>query len=572
VGVGTIALKVDGIQLADGAAPPMTRTWHLGTRPAYPAITRQWRQSLEPGKSLQIPADVITPLIPATVAGVLTLTDQPPIDVAEHIKALYAYPYGCLEQTTSGIYPQVLVTDDWLAQMKIKSQTAELRRKKVQQGIDRLMALQKPNGGFGLWSANSPEECWLTAYVCDFLITARDRGFEVPEAQLKKAVDRLNQYLRRPQVIQTRYTADKGHTRLAVQAYSGFVLARLNRASLGTLRTLFDHHAKKSLSGLPLVHLGLALELQGDKKRARQCFDRALTVTRDAHHYYYGDYGSPLRDAAMSYYLLATHSRGKSHADAWLIKLDDALRDRRWMSTQERNALVLAGMQLSKGSGKTWAAKVTGRHGAETISAEKQVQMTYDHAALAKGLRIEAAGDRPVYVNFLLNGYSKSAPKAENNVIEIDRTFYDLNGKPIPLEALKTGDLVLTRLDIQTEKRVSEGLVVELLPAGLELENQNLATGFKIDEVKIEDKTIAQWRENLRLAHEEFRDDRYVAAIDVDQYRAATLFYLARVVSPGLFHVPNSYVEDMYRPYIRALGQTVAPITITQPMPGDTKK
>jgi alpha-2-macroglobulin len=111
-----------------------------------------------------------------------------------------------------------------------------------------------------------------------------------------------------------------------------------------------------------------------------------------------------------------------------------------------------------------------------------------------------------------------------------------------------------------------------LLPAGLELENQNLATGFKIDEVKIEDKTIAQWRQNLRLAHEEFRDDRYVAAIDVDRWRAATLFYLARVVSPGLFHVPNSYVEDMYRPYIRALGETVAPITITQPKPGDTEK
>jgi uncharacterized protein YfaS (alpha-2-macroglobulin family) len=234
--------------------------------------------------------------------------------------------------------------------------------------------------------------------------------------------------------------------------------------------------------------------------------------------------------------------------------------------------LVLAGMQLSKGSGKTWAAKVADGHGAETLSAEKQVQMTYDHAALGKGLRIEAAGERPVYVNFLLNGYSKSAPKAESNVLEIDRTYYDLNGKPISFQGLKTGDLVLTRLDIQTAKRVSEGLVVELLPAGLELENQNLATGFKIDEVKIEDKTIAQWRQNLQLAHEEFRDDRYVAAIDVDQWRAATLFYLARVVSPGVFHVPNSYVEDMYRPYIRALGETVAPITITQPTPGDAKK
>ncbi len=565
VGAGTIHLAVDGIRLQDGeVASTMKREWRLGTRPAYPAVTQQWRRNLEPGQTMKIPADAIADLIPSTVAGDLTLTDRPPINVAEHIKALYAYPYGCLEQTISGIYPQVLITNAVLKEMNIKAQSADKRRQKVQKGIDRLMSLQKPNGGFGLWSANSPEECWLTAYVCDFLITARDRGFEVPESALKKAIARLNRYLRRPQVIQTRYTADKAHTRLAVQAYSGFVLARLNRASLGTLRTLFDHHAGESRTGLPLVHLGLALELQGDSKRAGKSFDRALTIIRDRHHYY-GDYGSEARDAAMGYYLLTVYSPNNPRANTWLVKLDDAMRDRRWMSTQERNALVLAGMQMLRGSGNTWTAQVTAHQGKEQITAEKRVRITYDHAALGRGLHITAGGDHPVYVNFLLNGYSESPPEAESNILEINRTYYNLRGEPIALDGLRTGDLVLARLDVQSERRVSEGLVVELLPAGLELENQNLTTGFNIDELKIEEKSVAQWREHLRLAHEEFRDDRYVAAIDVGQYRPATLFYLARVVSPGVFLVPNSYVEDMYRPYIRAVGDTVPPITITQP-------
>ena len=133
------------------------------------------------------------------------------------------------------------------------------------------------------------------------------------------------------------------------------------------------------------------------------------------------------------------------------------------------------------------------------------------------------------------------------------------------LRHLKTGDLVLVRLDVQTDKRVSEALVVELLPAGWEPENQNLSTSFKLNELKVDGKRIEKWKEHLRLAHEEFRDDRYVAAIDVDPSRPATLFYLARVVTPGVFQVPNSYIEDMYRPYIRAIGDTVAPITIKQP-------
>lgn len=565
VGAGEIDLSVDGIRLEEGAAAlQMKRKWRLGTRPAYPAVTRQWRKSLAPGQTLEISAETLKNLLPATVAAELTLTDQPPINVAEHIKALYAYPYGCLEQTISGIYPQVLINNEMLAQLKIKTQRPELRRKKVQEGIDRLMTLQKPNGGFGLWSVSSPEECWLTAYVCDFLISARDRGFEVPESELKKAIDRLNMYLRRPNVITTRYTADRQHTRLAVQAYSGFVLARLNRASLGTLRTLYDNHAARSRTALPLVHLGLALELQGDHKRAGKSFDKALSVTRDVHHYY-GEYGSPVRDAAMSYYLLTSHAPGNNQANTWLIKLDEALRDRRWLSTQERNALVLAGMQLLKGSGQTWQAKVSVNQAVENITASKLHRYVYDYASLNRGLRVEAAGERPVYVNVLLNGYSKTAPAAQSNVVDIDRTYYDLKGRQMTLDALKTGDLVLVRLNVQSDKRVSEALVVELLPAGLELENQNLATGFNISELKVEGKTVAKWKENLRLAHEEFRDDRYVAAFDVDQWRPATLFYLARVVSPGVFHVPNSYVEDMYRPYIRAVGDTVAPIKVTQP-------
>lgn len=565
VGSGDIDLVVSGIQLEEGAdQQQLKRQWSLGTRPAYPAVTRQWRKSLEPGQVLEIPADALKHLLPDTVSADLTLTDQPPINVAEHIRELYAYPYGCLEQTTSGIYPQVLINNEMLRQLKIASQSADQRRKKVQKGIDRLMTMQKPNGGFGLWSNRSPEECWLTAYVCDFLISARDRGFEVPENALKKAVDRLNKYLRRPNVIQTRYSEDKKHTRLAVQAYSGYVLARLNKASLGTLRTLFDNHAKKSRSGLPLVHLGLALQLQGDAKRARTAFDQALTITRDDHHYY-GEYGSSIRDAAMSYYLLSTHAPHSGHVDTWLIKLDEVVGDQPWLSTQERNALVLAGMQMLKGSGQTWEANVTANKAATKIRSDKVARYLHDAKTLADGLRIEVVGDRPVFVNFLLNGYSKTAPPPESNILEIDRTYYDLKGEEITLRHLKTGDLVLVRLNVQTEKRVSEALVVELLPAGWEPENQNLSTSFKIEELKVDGKPIAEWKKHLQLAHEEFRDDRYVAALDVAPERPATLFYLARVVTPGVFQVPNSYVEDMYRPYIRALGDTVAPITIKQP-------
>ncbi|WP_206215780.1 hypothetical protein, partial [Pseudomonas viridiflava] len=48
------------------------------------------------------------------------------------------------------------------------------------------------------------------------------------------------------------------------------MLARVNRAPLGTLRALYDNQRDKALTGLSLVHLGAALSLQGDTKRGRR--------------------------------------------------------------------------------------------------------------------------------------------------------------------------------------------------------------------------------------------------------------------------------------------------------------
>jgi alpha-2-macroglobulin len=565
-GLSAIDLDISGIRLPEEAQPiALRRQWRLGTRPAYPAVTRSWRRGLEPGQSLEIAPDILQNLLSATVRASLLITDTPPIDVAEHVRQLYAYPYGCLEQIISGIYPQVVLTSEDLNRLKIRGDAPEERRRKVQQGIERVLGLQKSDGGFGLWSGAGPEECWLTANVSDFLLTARDQGYEVPAEALAKAVNRLQTYLRQPGVIQVRYSEDPDHARLAVQAYSAFVLARLNQAPLGTLRTLFDNHHQKSRGSLPLVHLGLALDLQGDGPRARRALAAAETIPAPRADSYLGDYGSALRDAALNYRLLATHAAGKGRAHGWLLKLDDALRERRWLSTQERNALVLAGVQLLEGSGREWTAAVRlGQH-EEHISVSGTLRRNLAYDELRGGVRIEAAGDRPVYVQLLLNGYSAAAPPAESTQLDIVRTYHTIKGETLDPRRLRTGDLVLVRLDASSTTRVSEALVVDLLPAGLELENQNLAAAFKIDNLTVAERRIENWRADLRLAHEEFRDDRYVAAVDIDIYQPAVLFYLARAVTPGTFQVPNALVEDMYRPYIRAVGEPFESITVVQP-------
>ena len=62
------------------------------------------------------------------------------------------------------------------------------------------------------------------------------------------------------------------------------------------------------------------------------------------------------------------------------------------------------------------------------------------------------------------------------------------------------------------------------------------------------------------IRHREYRDDRFVAAIKVFPGRAANLFYLARVVTPGEYIVPPPFAEDMYVPEWHGIG--IAPLRL----------
>ena len=105
--------------------------------------------------------------------------------------------------------------------------------------------------------------------------------------------------------------------------------------------------------------------------------------------------------------------------------------------------------------------------------------------------------------------------------------------------------------------------MVDLLPAGLEIENQNLAqSAASLDNAS---SNVRQWHESMQnasLQHQEFRDDRYVAALKLNGYGSTHLLYLARAVTPGTYKVPPPQVESMYRPNWQAVGATPSDLTV----------
>jgi uncharacterized protein YfaS (alpha-2-macroglobulin family) len=88
-------------------------------------------------------------------------------------------------------------------------------------------------------------------------------------------------------------------------------------------------------------------------------------------------------------------------------------------------------------------------------------------------------------------------------------------------------------------------MVSDPLPAGFEIDNPNLIRGGDIaglDTLGLEETA----------AHSEFRQDRFLTAIDRMDATPFRLGYIVRAVSPGSFHHPAASVEDMYRPDFRA--------------------
>ncbi|WP_149806657.1 hypothetical protein, partial [Salmonella enterica] len=103
---------------------------------------------------------------------------------------------------------------------------------------------------------------------------------------------------------------------------------------------------------------------------------------------------------------------------------------------------------------------------------------------------------------------------------------------------------------------------VALLPAGLELENQQLANasaGLSREGEARDHTNRMQQRDSQQM---EFRNDSYVAAMPAKEGVNATLVYMARAVTPGTYKVPAPQVESMYVPQWRSTGATIPALTI----------
>lgn len=515
----------------DGKA--LKKTLTLPVEANDPEIARTTRLTLLPGQTLTFDANAFDGLVAGSGRASLAIGPLARINAPGLLSALDRYPYGCTEQLTSKTLP--LLYHDEVAQA-LNLQGADNIRARIGQAITEILTNQGADGGFGLWSPGNGN-MWLDAYVTDFLSRARAQGFDVPDLAFRRALDNLrNQVNYAPEFDAS---TNGGGEDLA---YALMVLAREGAAAIGDLRYYADVKGDEFRTAMAQAQLGAALASYGDQPRADAMFRRAATrvdalMSTEAEQVFRADFGTNYRDAA-ALLTLAVES-GTSVLDRErLISRISAQSDN--LSTQEA----------------TWALLATNA----LIDTPDTAGILIDNQP-ATGPLVRLLDDRSAPVNVTNTGLETqvtvstfgvpSTPEpAGGTGYAITRTYYSLEGQALSLDGIRVGDRLVSVLEITPfgwgEARL---MVNDPLPAGFEIDNPNLISAGSL-------KNLDWLGLESDVAHSEFRQDRFLTAIDRTGPDTFRLAYVVRAISPGQFHHPAASVEDMYQPTFRARTET----------------
>ncbi|MHA6206275.1 alpha-2-macroglobulin family protein [Dyella soli] len=556
------------------------RHFEFAVRSAWPEVVSTVPMAIEDGKPARLDPGAMGGLVPATVRNRLTLSLLPPLPYSAALHDLFLYPYGCIEQTTSKGYAAFYMDEKTARTLGTTGLGEATRKAAVESSLARIASFQASNGHFSFWGGTSPIETFMTPYVVDFMLDTRDAGFAVPQEVLQKALQRLSDDLLAGGHAYYSYE-HHDHLRIADEAYSGYVLARVNRAPLGTLRAIFDNERQKLVGPLPLVHFAVAFKLMGDNERAQKAIQEAFAWDKER-PWYVGDYGSELRDLGVMVALTHAYGMNKPEYDAKLIDwarnattkvhaTDEKVPYYHWswshLSTQEQVAIARVAHAFDAAGRGTLTASVRVGGKSESVPDGKTIWVRdLTPAELDSGVVVQPEGKGTVFATLDVAGIPLKAPAADPSQVDVRRSYFTTDGRPWTGGKLREGDTLIVEVRMEARVDMPDALVTDLQPGGLEVENLNLGGARQWQDVVVDGIRLDEHEGAADVVHEEYRDDRYAAALKLRRGGTARLFYVVRAVTPGTYTVPPPLVEDMYRPAIRGYGTSaIGQLTVEEP-------
>ncbi len=532
----------------------------LPVRPAVPLQVNTRTGTITASEPLKLELGDLA--LPGTARHRICFSPMPSLDLLGSLDYLIRYPHGCLEQTTSSVFPLVYLKDlggmldlqYGRGEPSIRNRSAEIDVF-IQAGIQRIMSMRSGSGWLSMWPGGSSVWHWGTVYATHFLVEAQKAGIEVPESVLSEILTVLARKVKAggQWVPQRHYGQSSG----LVSAYAVYVLALAGRDDglEDQISAALEHHDRTQYSSAQTRFLlGAALSALGREQKARTVLGEELpppsTVRQTA-----AALSSPPREAALLLSALIDVDPASAQVAALVERLNGYRVGNRWGNTQENAFAILAlgkyaRQSAAAGSNYTASLRVAG---ADPFVLEAGESKVIEGDYSGESIQVDLEGDGRLHWFLVeegvpLNGVVEQVDQG----LAVRRRYLDGDGKEIPDGTVRQGDIVQVELRLSASRVLSNLVITDLLPAGLEVENPRLSPQGKLPpRAKGSGKTSGPTQ--IVTAHMDIRDDRVI--LYVPSFRGEGVYrYVARAVTMGDFMVPMVAAESMYEPGVYSRG------------------
>jgi len=494
-------------------------------------VTDVYEKTIPAGRSWN--ADFTARGLAGTNSGSLELSSMPPMDLEKWLSFLIHYPYGCIEQTTSSVFPQLYLKDF----VELSSETKARTEQNIKAAIQMLKSFQMSNGGLAYWPGSSYADDWGTCYAGHFLLEAEKKGFALPVNFLAAW-----KVFQREKAISWTYNASWYNNDL-MQAYRLYTLALARSPELGAMNKLLE---KKDLSLTAKWRLAGAYLLAG-KPEVAQWLINGIGITVSPYSELSNTYGSDLRDRAMILEILCLMNM-KTKAAPLARDIAAELCKSGWLSTQTSSYCLIA---LSSFYGRSTGTGINASFNLDQgekweVNTSKSISVNSidPKPGRKQNLKVINNGKNMIYARLVIRGipaYGDSSSSSNN--LKISVIYSGLKGEAITVNNLAQGQSFIAE--------------VKVTNPGLRGAYKNLAlaqvfpSGWEIMNARMSEMAMAATKASA-FTYQDLRDDRVITYFDLAAGESKIFKVMLMATYQGKFYLPPAQCEAMYDQTINA--------------------
>jgi len=526
IGIGKITI------LATSGSESAQFDIEIDVRNPNPRVTQITEQTILGGTNWK------TEIIPVGVVGTnqatIELSSIPPINLESRVKFLIAYPYGCVEQTTSSVFPQLYLADI----TELDGNKKSWIENNIKAAIDRLVHFQTESGAFNYWPGGNNISDWGTSYAGHFLLEAEKKGYSISSTMMKNWKKYQSETARNWKNPNYYY-----HEQLE-QAYRLYTLALAGSPEIGAMNRMRE---MAKLDTDAAWRLAAAYFLAGKKDIAEKMV-QSLSIEVIKYYEMSYSYGSDVRDKAMILETLNLLEIRKEDAFKLLKDISASLSSEQWFSTQTTAFSLMAVSKFIKKNGVTDLMTFSYQINSDKVVDKStkicvsQIPVTIKTNA-KQNVDIKNTGKGVLYARIISQGIPVvgDATDVENN-LKMKVVYKNTKGDEINPEKITQGTNFTVDVSITNPgtKGSYQNLVLnQIFPSGWEIGNARL----------LDATTVGQ---TSPATYQDFRDDRVYTYFDINQGETKTFRVMLTATYTGRFYLPSFYSEAMYDNSINA--------------------